>query len=114
MVPTKKVDKTPYELWYGKFPNLSYLKVWGCEALVKRDMPDKLEQRFVEAHFARVATDQPVAYLPIKWDRKGGLISKGLKSLADFEGALRCDQSDIYNKVITVVPGLFNGRGIHG
>ncbi|GJU64843.1 retrotransposon protein, putative, ty1-copia subclass [Tanacetum coccineum] len=42
MVPTKKVDKTPYELWYGKVPNLSYLKVWGCEALVKRDMPDKL------------------------------------------------------------------------
>ncbi|GKG12147.1 retrotransposon protein, putative, ty1-copia subclass, partial [Tanacetum coccineum] len=35
MVPTKKVDKTPYELWYGKVPNLSYLKVWGCEALVK-------------------------------------------------------------------------------
>nr|GEY16885.1 hypothetical protein [Tanacetum cinerariifolium] len=30
MVPTKKVDKTPYELWYGKVPNLSYLKVWGC------------------------------------------------------------------------------------
>ncbi|GJS57605.1 retrotransposon protein, putative, ty1-copia subclass [Tanacetum coccineum] len=29
MVPTKKVDKTPYELWYGKVPNLSYLKVWG-------------------------------------------------------------------------------------
>ncbi|GJX35766.1 retrotransposon protein, putative, ty1-copia subclass [Tanacetum coccineum] len=29
MVPTKKVDKTPYELWYGKVLNLSYLKVWG-------------------------------------------------------------------------------------
>ncbi|GKC83853.1 retrotransposon protein, putative, ty1-copia subclass [Tanacetum coccineum] len=26
MVPTKKVDKTPYELWRGKVPNLSYLK----------------------------------------------------------------------------------------
>nr|GEV85965.1 hypothetical protein [Tanacetum cinerariifolium] len=26
MVPTKKVDKTPYELWYEKVPNLSYLK----------------------------------------------------------------------------------------
>ncbi|GJV02550.1 retrotransposon protein, putative, ty1-copia subclass [Tanacetum coccineum] len=24
MVPTKKVDKTPYELWHGKVPNLSY------------------------------------------------------------------------------------------
>ncbi|GKF99641.1 hypothetical protein Tco_0301332, partial [Tanacetum coccineum] len=37
VVPTKKVYKTPYELWYRKVPNLSYLKVWGCEALVKRD-----------------------------------------------------------------------------
>ncbi|GKE48472.1 retrotransposon protein, putative, ty1-copia subclass [Tanacetum coccineum] len=47
MVPTKKVDKTPYELWYGKVPNLSYLKVWRFEALVKRDTPDKLQQRSV-------------------------------------------------------------------
>nr|GEX35059.1 hypothetical protein [Tanacetum cinerariifolium] len=28
MVPTKKDDKTPYELWHGKVPNLSYLKVY--------------------------------------------------------------------------------------
>ncbi|GKE12076.1 retrotransposon protein, putative, ty1-copia subclass [Tanacetum coccineum] len=26
MVLTKKVDKTPYELWYEKVPNLSYIK----------------------------------------------------------------------------------------
>ncbi|GJR13233.1 retrotransposon protein, putative, ty1-copia subclass [Tanacetum coccineum] len=51
MVSTKKVDKTPYELWYGKVPNLSYLKVWGCEALVKRDTPDKLQQRSVMCVF---------------------------------------------------------------
>ncbi|GJT86338.1 retrotransposon protein, putative, ty1-copia subclass [Tanacetum coccineum] len=51
MVPTKKVDKTPYKLWYGKVPNLSYLKVWGCEALVKRDTPDKLQQRSVKCIF---------------------------------------------------------------
>ncbi|GJX33883.1 retrotransposon protein, putative, ty1-copia subclass [Tanacetum coccineum] len=51
MVPTKKVDKTPYELWYGKVPNLSYLKVWGCEALVKRDTPEKLQQRSVKCIF---------------------------------------------------------------
>nr|GFB44003.1 retrotransposon protein, putative, Ty1-copia subclass [Tanacetum cinerariifolium] len=42
MVPTKKVDKTPYEIWHGKASNLSYLKVWGCEAYVKRDSVDKL------------------------------------------------------------------------
>ncbi|GKD42559.1 retrotransposon protein, putative, ty1-copia subclass [Tanacetum coccineum] len=46
MVPTKKVDKTPYEVWHGQALKLSYLKVWGCEALVKRNTltkPEKLE-----------------------------------------------------------------------
>ncbi|GJR69217.1 retrotransposon protein, putative, ty1-copia subclass [Tanacetum coccineum] len=37
MVSTKKVEKTPYEVWHGQAPKLSYLKVWGCKALVKRD-----------------------------------------------------------------------------
>ncbi|GJW26216.1 retrotransposon protein, putative, ty1-copia subclass [Tanacetum coccineum] len=27
MVPTKKVEKTPYEVWHGQAPKLSYLKV---------------------------------------------------------------------------------------
>ncbi|GJY56499.1 retrotransposon protein, putative, ty1-copia subclass [Tanacetum coccineum] len=50
-VPTKKVDKTPYELWYGKVPNMSYLKVWGCGVLVKRDTLDKLQERYVKCIF---------------------------------------------------------------
>nr|GEU44262.1 hypothetical protein [Tanacetum cinerariifolium] len=28
MVLTKKVGRTPYEIWHGKSPKLSYLKVW--------------------------------------------------------------------------------------
>ncbi|GJS64818.1 retrotransposon protein, putative, ty1-copia subclass [Tanacetum coccineum] len=54
MVPTNKVEKTPYEVWHGKAPNLSYLKVWGCEALVKRDIltkPDKLQSRSIKCIF---------------------------------------------------------------
>nr|GEX91477.1 retrotransposon protein, putative, Ty1-copia subclass [Tanacetum cinerariifolium] len=54
MVPTKKVEKTPYEVWHGKVPKLSYLKVWGCEALVKRDTltkPDKLEPKSIKSIF---------------------------------------------------------------
>ena len=35
-VPSKSVDTTPYEIWTGKTPNLSFLKIWGCEAFVKR------------------------------------------------------------------------------
>ncbi|GJU53341.1 Toll/interleukin-1 receptor domain-containing protein [Tanacetum coccineum] len=50
MVPTKKVEKTPYEVWHGQAPKLSYLKVCGCGALVKRDTltnPDKLEPSLI-------------------------------------------------------------------
>ncbi|GJX14870.1 hypothetical protein Tco_0206628 [Tanacetum coccineum] len=41
MVPKKKVDKTPYELWYVKVPNLSYLKksVGGLEEIQDEDTP---------------------------------------------------------------------------
>ena len=44
-VPSKSVEKTPFELWTGKSPNLSFLKIWGCEAYVKRLMTTKLEPR---------------------------------------------------------------------
>ncbi|GKA54011.1 retrotransposon protein, putative, ty1-copia subclass, partial [Tanacetum coccineum] len=51
IVLTKKVDKTPYEILHGKAPKLSYLRVWGCEALVKRDTPDKLDSRHIKCIF---------------------------------------------------------------
>ncbi|GJV22665.1 retrotransposon protein, putative, ty1-copia subclass [Tanacetum coccineum] len=51
MVPTKKVERTPYEIWHGKAPKLSYLRVWGYEALVKRDTPDKLNPRSIKCIF---------------------------------------------------------------
>src|SRR3954469_24750196 len=43
--PSKSVEMTPYELWFGKKPKLSFLKVWGCEAYVKKLQPDKLEPK---------------------------------------------------------------------
>ncbi|GKA86616.1 retrotransposon protein, putative, ty1-copia subclass, partial [Tanacetum coccineum] len=54
MVPTKKVEKTPYKVWHGQAPKLSYLKVWGCEALIKRDTltkPDKLKPGSIKCIF---------------------------------------------------------------
>ncbi|GJZ65277.1 hypothetical protein Tco_0621973 [Tanacetum coccineum] len=48
MVPTKKVEKTPYEMWHGKVLKLSFLKVWGCDVLVKRSTPKKLETRAIK------------------------------------------------------------------
>ena len=43
--PSKSVEMTPYELWFGKKPKLSFLKVWGCDAYVKRLEIDKLEPK---------------------------------------------------------------------
>nr|GEV60588.1 hypothetical protein [Tanacetum cinerariifolium] len=48
------LDMTPYEVWHGQAPKLSYLKVWGCEALVKYDTltkHDKLEPRSIKCIF---------------------------------------------------------------
>ena len=43
--PSKSVDTTPYELWFGKKSKLSFLKVWDCDAYVKRLQPEKLEPK---------------------------------------------------------------------
>ena len=43
--PSKSVETMPYELWFGKTPKLSFLKVWGCDAYVKKLQPDKLEPK---------------------------------------------------------------------
>ncbi|GJX57724.1 zinc finger, CCHC-type containing protein [Tanacetum coccineum] len=34
-VPDKSNKMTPYELWTKKKPNLNYLRVWGCRAVVR-------------------------------------------------------------------------------
>ena len=36
---------TPYELWYSKKPKLSFLKVWGYNAYVKKFHLDKLKPK---------------------------------------------------------------------
>ena len=34
-----------YELWFSKKPKLSFLKVWGCDAYVKKFQSDKLKHK---------------------------------------------------------------------
>ena len=42
---SKSVETTPYELWFSKKPKLSFLKVWGYNAYVKKFHPDKLKPK---------------------------------------------------------------------
>ena len=43
--PSKSVEMTPHELWFGKKPKLSFLKIWGCDAYVKKFHPSKLKPK---------------------------------------------------------------------
>jgi hypothetical protein len=36
-IPNKSKDTTPYKIWVGRKPSLSYLRTWGC--LVKVNVP---------------------------------------------------------------------------
>nr|GEY22687.1 zinc finger, CCHC-type [Tanacetum cinerariifolium] len=40
-VPNKRNKTTPYELWYKKRPNLSFLRVWGCRIVVRLSDPKR-------------------------------------------------------------------------
>ena len=52
-VPMRTNKETPYELWYKRKPNLSYLKVWGCRAIVRLpgNKRKKLDKRGIEFIF---------------------------------------------------------------
>nr|AAO73268.1 putative polyprotein [Oryza sativa Japonica Group] len=55
-VPSKSVDKTPYEIWTGKRPSLSFLKIWG---FVKAPASQRSERiRRTPARYALLTTGQ--------------------------------------------------------
>jgi hypothetical protein len=38
---SKAIQMTPYDIWIGRQPSLSFLKIWGCQAYVKHLLSDK-------------------------------------------------------------------------
>ncbi|KAM1546338.1 hypothetical protein ACFX10_046560 [Malus domestica] len=50
-VPSKSVSQTPYEIWHGRKPSLKHIKIWGCEAYVKKLEATMLEVRSVRCYF---------------------------------------------------------------
>ena len=52
--PSKSIETTPYELWFSKKPKMSFLKVWGYDAYVKKFQLDKLEPKLEKCIFIRI------------------------------------------------------------
>ena len=52
-VPSKAVQKTPFELWTGRKPSLRHLHVWGCPTEIRYYNPHekKLDVRKISGYF---------------------------------------------------------------
>ena len=52
-VPSKAVQKTPFELWMGRKPSLRHLHVWGCSTEIRYYNPHekKLDARKISGYF---------------------------------------------------------------
>jgi hypothetical protein len=48
-------DMTPHEVWYGKNPSVSHLKIFGCDAFVHvpKKNRSKLDKKAVKCIFIR-------------------------------------------------------------
>ena len=72
--PTKSitVNKTPYEMWFGKPPNLSYLKIFGSTAhiLVQKETRRKLDSHSIEAIFLGYSEESKAYRLMDKQSKK--------------------------------------------
>ena len=64
-------DKTPKEVWTGKKPSLSHLRVFGCDAYVHvpKEKRNKLDSKFEKCIFIRYKDGLKGYKLwnPIKW-----------------------------------------------
>jgi len=63
-VPSKVVNKIPYELWTGKKPSIKHLHIWGCPAEARPYRPHerKLDSRTISCYF--------VGYAEFSWGYK--------------------------------------------
>jgi hypothetical protein len=77
-VPTKFVERTPYEIWIGKHPRLSLLNVWRCEAYVKCLMSEKLTPKSDECFFVGYPREIKGYYFYNKAEGKVFVASNGI------------------------------------
>jgi hypothetical protein len=69
-VPTKSVERTPYEIWTRKCHGLSVIKVCGCEAYVKHLMSDKLTKKSDKYFFVGYPRETKAFYFYNKKEAK--------------------------------------------
>ena len=73
-IQSKAVEKTPYELWTGKRPGLSFLKIWGGggggEAYLNRQASNKLASKSDKCLFVGYPKETKGYYFYIPFENK--------------------------------------------
>ena len=77
-VPSKAVEKTPYEIWTGKKPSLSFLKIWGCVVYVKQQASDKLSNRSSKCLFVGYPKETKGYYVYLPTEHKVFVVRNGV------------------------------------
>ena len=95
MVPSKFVAKTSYEIWTGRKPMLSHLRVQGCLAYVKRLLTDKLGPRSDKCLFVGYSKESKEYYFyhKISESNRSAFISKAAQKVLYF------NRSSFYNQI---------------
>ncbi|KAK8665989.1 hypothetical protein V6N13_006142 [Hibiscus sabdariffa] len=83
-VPSKSVQKTPYEMWTGRRPNMSFMRVWGFQAYVKHQMSTKLEPKSQKCTFVGYPKETKGYYFYNSKENKVFVVRTGVFLEKDF------------------------------
>ena len=71
------MEKTPYELWYGKQPKISYFKVFGCKCfiLIMNDHLHKLDAKVDKGIFLGYSTKSKAYWV---YNKRSKVVEKSM------------------------------------
>lgn len=96
-LPSKSLDKTPFELWYNKKPNLSHMRVYGCKVFVQipKCKRQKLDDASVEGTLVGYGENVKGYRILINGSNKI-IVSKDVKfeERFSFTQEIKCDLDD--------------------
>ncbi|GJW75361.1 retrovirus-related pol polyprotein from transposon TNT 1-94 [Tanacetum coccineum] len=106
----KKLKVSPYEIWKGRKPNISYFRVWGCLAYYKVPLPNtsKLGPRGLKSVFVGYAKDSK-SYRCLDLDSNVIVESRDVDF---FENKFRHDSTST-NEIVTQIPQDISGPNLN-
>nr|GFA04975.1 hypothetical protein [Tanacetum cinerariifolium] len=109
-ITAKKLKVSPYEVWKGKKPNISYFRVWGYLAYYKVSLPNtsKLGPRGLKSIFVGYSKD-PKSYRCLDLDSNVIVESR---DIFFFENKFRYDSTST-NEIVTQIPQYISGLNLN-